>query len=193
METVLEGSLSLDGLQAQAEADHLTELYRRFGPAVYRVALGLTHDEEEAMDIMQDTFLAYMRDPSSRGASPFTVLYQIATHKAVDRLRRRSRWSGSLGILSVTDEEKAEQRREVETAHEGGTGRVEALQDLAVLTADESPRALTAAVLHFVEGHTLEEVGQVLGLSRKTASKLLHRLVERVRKRRARLTGELGS
>jgi RNA polymerase sigma-70 factor (ECF subfamily) len=174
--------------RVDAEAAELTELYRRFGPAVHRRALSITRDVEEALDVTQDTFMAYMNVRASlRGeASPFTVLYQIATHRAVDRLRRRARWSGSLG-LDVEDEEGAAQRREAATAHEGGMARVEALQDLAVLTHGEKPRVLTAAVLYFVEGYTEAEVGRVLDLERHTVSKLLRQFAERARKRSARL------
>jgi len=177
----------------RAGADHLTELYRRFGPAVHRRALFLLGDKDEARDVTQDTFLAYMRGEANlRGAAaPFTVLYQIATHKAVDRLRRRSRWNGRLGSLDVEEDEDSARRAEAASAHTGGLERVEALQDLALLTQGESPQALTAALLYFVEEHTLEEVGEVLDLTRKTVSKLLQQFSERARKRGARLEPEV--
>jgi DNA-directed RNA polymerase specialized sigma24 family protein len=37
--------------------------------------------------------------------------------------------------------------------------------------------------MHFVEGHTLEEVAQTLGITRKTVAARLNRLMERVRSR----------
>jgi RNA polymerase sigma-70 factor (ECF subfamily) len=176
-------------MRADAGADHLTELYRRFGPAVHRRARAVLGDAEEALDVTQDTFLAYMRAEAGlrNEASPFTVLYQIATHKAVDRLRRRSRWNGRLGPLEVDESEEDRVRR---LEHPGGLERVEALQDLALLTHGESPQALTAALLYFVEEHTLEEVAQMLDLTRKTVSKLLHQFCERARKRSLRLEPE---
>ena len=171
--------------RAQASAsEDLAALYRRFGPAVHRRA-------EEALDVTQDTFLAYMKARGSLRdeASPFTVLYQIATYRAVDRVRRRARWSGRLGPLSVEDEDgEAEHRsQEAATAHTGGMERVEALQDLALLTQGEDPEVLTVAVLYFVEGHTTEEVAQVLDLSRKTVTRMLARFAERAQKRGLRL------
>ncbi|WP_164015292.1 RNA polymerase sigma factor [Pyxidicoccus trucidator] len=172
-------------------SEDLAALYRRFGPAVHRRALSLTRDAEEALDVTQDTFLAYMnvrRTPRDE-ASPFTVLYQIATYRAVDRVRRRARWSGRLGPLSVEDEdgEAEHPRGEVATAHTGGLERVEALQDLALLTQGEDPEVLTVAVLYFVEGHTTEEVARVLDMSRKTVTRMLARFAERARKRSLRL------
>ncbi len=175
-------------MRADAGADHLTELYRRYGPGIHRRARFLLGDADEALDVTQDTFLAYMRaEAGLRGqASPFTVLYQIASHKAVDRLRRRSRWSGRLGALDVEEEAAEDPGRRLE-AHPGGLERVEAMQDLALLTHGEEPQTLTAALLYFVEEHTLEEVAQVLDLTRKTVSKLLQQFCERARKRSLRL------
>lgn len=148
----------------------------------------MLRNEDEAFDVTQDTFLAYMRGGSSlRGeASPFTILYQIATFKAVDRMRRNSRWSGMLGPLEVQEDTEPTRPGTWASAHEGGMDRVEALRDLALLTEGESPQTLTAAVLYFVEGHTMQEVGQVLGLDRKTVSELLHAFAERARKRSTR-------
>ncbi|MCP3139295.1 RNA polymerase sigma factor [Pyxidicoccus xibeiensis] len=178
--------------QASPDAGDLAGLYRRFGPAVHRRALSLTRDAEEALDVTQDTFLAYMksRDTPRAEASPFTLLYQIATYRAVDRVRRRARWYGRLGPLSVEDADgEAEQRgQDVASAHTGGLERVEALQDLALLTQGEDPEVLTVAVLYFVEGHTTEEVAQVLDLSRKTVSRMLARFAERAQKRSLRLS-----
>jgi RNA polymerase sigma factor (sigma-70 family) len=173
-------------MQGHTAEDHLGGLYRRYSPAVYRRALGILQDKEEAWDVTQDTFLDYMRGEASlRGeASPFTLLYQIATFKAVDRLRRRSRWTGMLSLLSPPESEDDEPPP---PSSGGGLARVEAMKDLALLTAGESPQTLTAASLYFVEGHTLEEVAQVLELSTRTVSKLLRQFAERARKRSARL------
>jgi RNA polymerase sigma factor (sigma-70 family) len=174
---------------AQAEGARLAALYRRFGPAIHRRARAVLRDEQEALDVTQDTFLAYMRGEASlRGeAQPFTVLYQIATYKAVDRLRRNSRWSSASGSLDIKDDEDSERPGAWTASHQGGMERVEALRYLALLTEGEKPQTLTAAVLYFVEGHTLEEVAKALDLSRKNISELLHRFAERARRRGARL------
>jgi len=168
--------------------ERVEELYRRFGPALHRRALSLTRDAEEALDITQDTFLAFVKEPDLlRGeASAFTVLYQICTFKAVDRLRRRARWSGRLGELTVEEDAPAQHEAEVASAHGGGLEQVEAAQDLALLTQGEKPRTLTAALLYFVEGYSMEEIGEVLGLTRKTVGRLLEEFATRARKRGAR-------
>ena len=169
---------------ASLEQQALADLYRRFGPALHRRALGLLHDEQEALDVTQETFLAFMTARGSlRGeASPFTVLYQIATFKAVDRLRRRSRWAGVLGDLSYDELSDGSA-----PCRDSDARRVEAARDLALLTRGEKPQALTAALLYFVEGYTTEEVGQTLDLSRKTVGKLLAGFARRARDRSKRM------
>lgn len=168
----------------------LEALYRRFGPAIYRRARLLLRDDQEAFDVTQDTFLAYMRTQTSlRGeASAFTVLYQIGTYKAVDRLRRNARWSGVLGSLELSDDDESPGAWVL--SHEGGLSQVEALRDLALLTDGETPLALTAAILHFVEGHTKSEVGEILELDRKEVAHLLRGFAERARRRSSQFEKE---
>ncbi|MGA9520638.1 MAG: sigma-70 family RNA polymerase sigma factor [Myxococcaceae bacterium] len=179
-------------MAAGTDSQLVADLYRRFGPAIHRRALALTKDPNTALDLTQETFLAYMQKRVDlRGdAQPFTVLYQIATYKAVDHLRARARWSGALGSLEVKDDEGEARAFESATAHEGGARQVEAAQDLALLTKGEEPEVLTAAYLYFVEAHTTEEVAQMLDLSRKTVGKMLQKFAERAKKRSARLGAE---
>ena len=178
-------------MSAGPESEQIAGLYRRFGPAVHRRALCLVQDPQEAFDITQEAFLAYLKGGylGVVNASPFTVLYQIATHKAVDRLRARSRWSGALGVLKVEEDGEGDPLDAV-AGDDRGARQVEAAQDLALLTRGEKPEVLTAAMLYFVEGHTTEEVAQVLDLSRKTVGKLLAQFAERARKRQTRFDPE---
>jgi RNA polymerase sigma-70 factor (ECF subfamily) len=174
-------------------SQQLAALYRDYGPSLYRRARALTGDSEEATDITQDAFLNFMKmGESLRGeASPFTLLYQIVTHRAVDRLRRRARWTGRLALHEDEEPDASERRLEWAAVDEGGLGQVEAAQDLALLTQGEEPQVLTAAFLYFVEGHSAEQVGQVLKLPRKTVEKLLKQFVKRARARQARFEAEV--
>lgn len=169
-----------DSAAAVGAQDHLTELYRRFGPTLYRRALSLLNNHEEALDVTQDAFVALVErfDRVGSDSEAFALLYQMATYQAIDRVRRSGRWSERVARLEAG-------------GTEGGQGpelaRFEAARDLSVLTRGESPRALKAAKLHFAEGHSVTEVGTVLALSRKTVGQLLERFMVRARKRSARL------
>jgi RNA polymerase sigma factor (sigma-70 family) len=174
---------------ADERTQRFNELYRRYAPAVFRRAASLLGgDEAAAQDITQDVFLGYFRSESKlRGeASPFTVLYQMATYQAVDRLRHRARWHGALPKLP--DDEEALDALAQLPAPESSTSRVDAMHDLALLTKGEDEQTLTCAVLYFVEGYTTEEVAQALDLSRKTVGRALAAFAERANKRSERFT-----
>ena len=162
----------------------VADLYKRYGAAIYRRARSLLDDEEEALDVMQEAFAAVLREKKllATAASPFAMLYQIATNKALDRVRRRARWSAALN-LNLRDESDAPAADD----DRASPRRVEAAHDLALLTEGERPEVLTAALLYFVEGYTTEEVGQSLDLSRKTVGKMLAAFATRAQERGARL------
>jgi RNA polymerase sigma-70 factor (ECF subfamily) len=168
---------------------YLADLYWRYGHAVYCRALSLLHGSDEAHDVTQDTFVAFMRNDAllRRAASPLSVLLQIVTYKSVDRLRRRARWSGTLRPLEVRDSEDPQDDQGSSYVHDGEMNRVEARQDLAILTQGEKAQTLTAVFLYFAEGHTMEEVAEVLDVSRRTASKLVRQFTIRARRRSSRL------
>ncbi|MBL8952404.1 MAG: sigma-70 family RNA polymerase sigma factor [Myxococcaceae bacterium] len=171
-----------------ATADQLTELYRRYAPAVFRRARSLlAGDEAEANDVVQEVFLAYVKNQSKlRGeAQPFTILYQMATYQSVDRLRRSARWSNRLTSLSV--DEDAEGPALQVPSRDDGAARLEAARDLALLTEGEDEQTLTCALLYFVEAYTTEEIAQSLGISRKTVGRALAAFAGRAQKRAARL------
>ncbi|MGC4113721.1 MAG: sigma-70 family RNA polymerase sigma factor [Myxococcales bacterium] len=165
------------------------DLYRRYGPAVNRRLRSMLGDEQEALDLTQEVFLAFLdaRKRLRGEAAPFTVLYQIATHKAVDSLRRRARWSGALGRIDY--QEDADEQATSPDVDDAASSprRVEAALDLALLTRDEPPEVLTAAFMYFVERYTTEEVGEALSLSRKTIGKYLAGFAQRARKRSEKL------
>jgi len=170
-----------------ASSDRLTELYRRYAPAVFRRARSLLGgDEAEAHDVMQEVFFAYVKNESRlRGeAAPFTVLYQMATFQSVDRLRRAARWSGRLTSLTA-DEDSEGPAMEVPSTDDGAA-RFEAAKDLALLTEGEDQQTLTIALLYFVEGYTTLEIASSLSISRKTVGRALAAFAARGQKRAAR-------
>lgn len=166
------------------DADRIDALYRSCLPGIRRRALQLLQNPDEALDVGQEVFEDYIRNNASwrQEARPFTVLYQITTHKAVDRLRKRARWSGVLVSLDVEEGERSGDLGVCDPLR-GGLRRIETLHDLALLTEGEDSRTLNAAVLYWVEGYALEEVGRVLGLERHAVAKLLKGFAKRVQHR----------
>jgi RNA polymerase sigma-70 factor (ECF subfamily) len=150
-------------------------LYERYGPALYRRGLRLLGNPEDARELVQEVFLQFWRnrDRFEGRSSPFTYLYRIATNQAIDRLRRRTTAGQPVGV------EKAEAR----TASPGPDRQVNALMDLAELTAGLDEETLTVAVMSHVDGLTQEEIAEALDLSRRTVGKRLKRFHARTRGR----------
>jgi RNA polymerase sigma-70 factor (ECF subfamily) len=71
--------------------DRLTELYRRYGPAIYARCRTLLADESAAEDATQETFLRVQRHldrvPSAREALYW--IYRVATNYCLNELRTR--------------------------------------------------------------------------------------------------------
>lgn len=162
----------------RGEGDDLAELYKRHAPALHRRCASIVGNAEEARDLVQETFARYI---SARGtftdkASPFTVLYRIATNASIDRLRRRK---------TATEEELDPETRPGDLGRE--PHRVDKLHDLALLTRGLSEEELTVAVLHHLDGYTQEGIASSLDISRKTVGKILAKFEDHVKKRAARL------
>jgi len=69
------------------------ELIRRYQTKVYRVICGYHHDPEDAMEVLQDTFLKIYtsRDTWERRTAFAAWLYRIAINASIDRYRRRDK------------------------------------------------------------------------------------------------------
>ncbi len=72
--------------------------------AVYRFVLSLTHDEHEAEDITQETFLRALdaKEQFSGGSSLYTWLCTIAKNQLLNRLKKQKRSAGSDPLAGQT-------------------------------------------------------------------------------------------
>lgn len=163
--------------------NRVVALYRQGERAIYRRALKLLGDPEEALDVTQEAFISLLPQLSrlQNDSAALGWLYQVATYQAISRLKRRVRWSARLAQLAPPGQEEEDPE-----AHETDVRRVEAARQLALLTKEASSQAITAALFYFVEGYTLEEVGAKLGRSRKTVRRMMQHFCETARKREAR-------
>jgi len=78
-------------MQATSDTLDVGTLFEAYRARIYRYVLHLVHDDAEAQDLTQETFLRAHRCRESirdQGAV-LSWLYQIATHACLDRLRQR--------------------------------------------------------------------------------------------------------
>jgi RNA polymerase sigma-70 factor (ECF subfamily) len=145
--------------------------YRRYGPMVLRRCMHLLKDEQAAVDAMHDVFVLLLRHQARlRSEAPAGLLLRISTNVCLNRLRSSSRRPESredallLNIASTAEPEAASVARLL----------------LGRLFASELDSTRALAVLHLVDGLTLEEVAREVKLSvsgvRKRLAKLRARL-----------------
>jgi RNA polymerase sigma-70 factor (ECF subfamily) len=166
-------------VSAAIDDAELAELYRRVAPALHRRCASIVGNQDEARDLVQETFARYLkvRDQWRDRATPFAVLYRIATNAAIDRVRRRTTALGGERDAASVGEPRSL----------GRPDRFDSLHDLAVLTRGLSDEELTVAVLHHLDGYTQDGIAAALDLSRRTVGKILARFEDHIRKRAARL------
>ncbi|WP_218082273.1 sigma-70 family RNA polymerase sigma factor [Anthocerotibacter panamensis] len=105
----------------------LASLYDQHGPSVYRFALKLLANPQEAEDLTQEVFLSFWQGKTynpQRG-SPERFLMLLTHSRAIDRLRRRRihteaiqrlRGQGPLTIASGEEPEREERRLALQQA-----------------------------------------------------------------------------
>jgi RNA polymerase sigma-70 factor, ECF subfamily len=163
----------------EATADEATALFSTYHDRLYRYVLSLVHNQAEAEDLTQDTFLrAYshrdsLRDPNAvRG-----WLYRIATRVCLDRLRQRRpqvSLDGEEGTRQI-DSLPSEFPSALEMAEREETGVcVQRCLDFL------SDRYRAVILLHEAHSLTAAEIAALLGESVGTIKIRLHRARHRL-------------
>jgi len=156
------------------EALDVGELSRRYGPMVLRRCRRMLQDEGEAMDACQDVFVRIMeRRERLNGLYPSSLLFRMATNICLNRIRDRRRRPEGHRAAEVHGE--ADLLHQIACASEpAGQSDARLLLDRLFGRHPESSR--TMAVLHYVDGLTLEAVAAETGMSVSGVRKRLQRL-----------------
>src|SRR5437773_1305851 len=150
-----------------AQADARREFEERLaecGPLAYRVARGVLRNTADAEDVAQETLLrAYRRFDRLRDRTRFRAwLVRIAFRLALDRLR-----SGKRRELRDTVWSQPEHQPPTRTAEDlAASKELQAHLDNALAELPEKLRLVL--LLAAMEGHTIEEIAGMLGISTGT-------------------------
>jgi RNA polymerase sigma-70 factor (ECF subfamily) len=165
---------ALVAAHANGDPDAFGELVRRHRDRLWAVALRTLGDPEEAADALQDACVsAYRGAAGFRGdAAVTTWLHRIVVNACLDRVRRRR--------PTVPLERAREEPAAVEST-DAVTTRLVVREALARLPFDQR----AALVLVDLEGHSVAEVAEILGVAEGTVK-------SRCARGRARLAVLLG-
>lgn len=184
------------------------EIYERHRQAVFKVAFGIVRNVEDALDVVQETFLKAYRclGRFERRSSLLTWLCQIAVHRAIDVTRRKKvRKAAELEEFMLGAHASGSGTG---LARDGGVGPRPALDPGVVAQGDELKVALDGAlaklsgkhrdvfILYTVRGLSYREIATTLGIQIGTVmSRLFYarkHLQEMLSEFHEGLTGHLG-
>ncbi|MCO7226780.1 RNA polymerase sigma factor [Pleionea sp. CnH1-48] len=153
------------------------KLVRRYEGKVYNYCLRMSGSQNDAMDLMQEVFLAVYRNlPNFRQQSSFTTwLFRIASNKSTDWLRSRHR----VPTLNAD---------ELPTDHTPGSGSPQQSlqqdrdnQHIMHMLGELSAEQRVVVELKFFQHFTFEDIAAQLGISTNTAKTRLYAGLRRLK------------
>jgi RNA polymerase sigma-70 factor (ECF subfamily) len=146
------------------------QLVARYDRKLLRIAQHITHNQEDAQDVVQETFLKVFQNLDAfRGDSQFsTWLFRIVVNQSLMGLRKQRTKQRAVAELPLNADEEGNlpldfsdwrpNPEELYKASELRTLLTEALQEL-------TPALRVVFVLHDIEGHSLRDTADAVGAS----------------------------
>ncbi len=151
-------------------------LVKRYEKGLYNYALRMVNNQADAMDLMQDVFVAVFRNLQTfRGDSPFKGwLFKIAHYRCMEFYRRKRPMSSLDGVPEQEDE------------NQGGCAEQEIFskqQSSVLVTAMKSLPVKQKLVveLKFFQQCTFEDIANQLGISTNTAKSQLYSALDKLK------------
>ena len=174
----------------QGDSEAFRALVERHSRTVFRLAFRMTGNEQDAEDVVQESFLrAYRQLGRFEARANFgTWLYRIVANCSVDLMRaRQARHDQARG-------ESLDEATELPAADTPGPERLARSAEIAarVNAALEglSPLERAAFTLRHHEGRSIDEIGKTLGLGISAAKHSVFRAVKKLRVALEPLRGE---
>jgi RNA polymerase sigma-70 factor (ECF subfamily) len=186
-------TFSLEALKAgdRAEFARLVETYYEL---VYRLAIKMLNDPQDAEDVLQETFFKALRgiQQFDGRSSLSTWLYRIATNEALMALRRRRPDIISTDAPLETEEGEQEPLQIVDWCclPESDLMSAEAQRYLDEAIGRLSPNLRAVFVLRDLQGLSTQETAEVLNLSETAVKTRLSRARLRLREELSGYFGE---
>jgi RNA polymerase sigma-70 factor (ECF subfamily) len=147
-------------------------LYFRYRDWVAALAFRFTGDSDAALDVLQETFLYVLRKfPGFRLTANFkTFLYPAVRNLSIAARRKAQRYQASEEALKEIENTPAP------TGSEPGSG------DLNVVLAELPEEQREVVLLRFVDGLSLNEIAEAIGIPLGTVKSRLHNALQTLRR-----------
>ncbi|MDX8482619.1 RNA polymerase sigma factor [Mesorhizobium sp. VK24D] len=175
------GDMALVRRALAREADAFRAIVKSHNQRLYRIARGVVRNDAEAEDIVQEAYMrAFASLDSFRGdASLSTWLSRITINEALGRLRKRKR------VVAMPENPEAQIIRFPLNPSDDPERTMAQRQILGLVerATDSLPDVYrTVFVARVIEGLSIEETAEVLGIRPETVKTRLHRARALVRK-----------
>ncbi|MGD9642082.1 MAG: RNA polymerase sigma factor [Elusimicrobiales bacterium] len=175
------------------------ELFEKFSPMVYNLALRLSGNKADAQDIAQDAFLKAVRGLDNLREQSFagTWLYRITVNVWKNRVRsekRRSFWKTlSLSWGGDGDEAPAKQVADPGDRVDAALERRDEKAALEAALALLEPEERAMLLLREVDGRSYQEISEILDKPLGTVKSGISRAREALRKKMGGLVQDHGT
>ena len=148
-------------------------LYRRYFSFAMSVCIRYARDENEAMEIVNDSYMKVLDKISEYDpARAFKSWYgKILVNTAIDNYRKNQKHNDYLSISSITETEENEPEIEAELS----------ASDILALYRHLPASCRVTFNLFEIEGYSHEEIGQMLGVTASTSRANLARAKKMLR------------
>ena len=151
-------------------------LVKRYEKHLYNYTLRMVSNKEDAMDLMQDIFIAVFRNLSTfRGESQFkSWMFKIAHYRCIEFYRRKKPTQSLDDIPEL--EEEADSDCPEQYMHRGQQAK-----ELHVAMQSLSFNQKVVVELKFFQHCTFEDIAQQLGISTNTAKSRLYSALDKLK------------
>ncbi len=166
---VTDPAISVDSLNA-GDRDAFAQLVDQTSGHIYRVALQILGSEQDAEDVLQETYIkAFRALPAFEGRSSLTTwLYRIAINEALMLVRKHNPNLVSMEESSLSDEDGEVEEMEIVDfccLPEGELLTSESRRFLDKAIQNLSPSVRAVFVMRDMEGLSTQEAAEALGIS----------------------------
>ena len=165
----------------QGDSDAFRALVEQHSRTVYRLAFRMTGNEQDAEDVVQESFLrAYRQLGRFESRANFgTWLYRIVANCSVDLMRAKQarhdqtrgeplETAADLPAVNAPDPQRLAESAEISRRVQNALGAL-------------SPLERAAFTLRHYEGRSIDEIGRTLGLGTSAAKHSVFRAVKKLR------------
>lgn len=151
-------------------------LVKRYEKPLYNYSLRMVSHRDDAMDLMQDVFVAVFRNLSSfRGESPFKGwLFKIAHYRCIEFYRRKK------PMQSLDDSPEPEQEDE-HACPEAHISNGQQASDIQKALQHLPLNQKMVVELKFFQHATFEDIAYQLGISTNTAKSRLYSALDKLK------------